>query len=79
MIQQGLRVYNYSAYITIQGGIEERTTAQVYWERVFRGPCAVRVLGEGGALGTKRRMRRDEGEEGPKNEEVDPVWPTGQA
>ena len=66
-------------FITIQGGIKERTTARVYWERVFRGPCAARVLAVGGALGTKRRRMRDEGEAEPKNGEVDPVWPTDQA
>ena len=66
-------------FITIQGGIKERTTARVYWERVFRGPCAGRVQAGGGALGTKRTMMKDEGEAGPKNGEVDPVWPTDQA
>ena len=66
-------------FITIQGGIKERTTARVYWERVFRGPCAETVLGVEGALGTMRRTRRDEGEAEPKNVGADPGWPTDQA
>ena len=60
-------------------GIKQRTTARVYSGRVFRGPCAVRVLAGGGALERMRRRRRGGGEAEPKSGGADPGWPTDQA